>query len=151
MQVGVGDCRCPGKGDRHANEVTLDARLPARLREPVLLSVEIVPPAEGFSSPRTGCWPVSKRMKILLTLCGLLLVGAAFISLVPFNSEGVNCDGAAFMAFNKVQMPNLGGGLESVDGICGHDARMKLVFAGALGAVGLVGGVTVWIAHHRRA
>jgi hypothetical protein len=94
---------------------------------------------------------VSRPLKILLTLCGLLLVGAAFVSLAPFSSEGVNCDGAAFMAFYKVQMPKPGGGLQSVDGICGHDARMRLVFATALGAVGLVGGVTVWIAHHRRA
>ena len=93
---------------------------------------------------------MSTRMKMLLTLCGLLFVGAAVASLAPFNVDGVNCDGAAFMAFHKVQMPAPGGGLQSVDGICGHDARMRLVFAGALGAVGLVG-VTVWIASHRRA
>jgi hypothetical protein len=81
----------------------------------------------------------------------LFLVGAAVMSLAPFNSQEIDCDGAAFMAFQKVQMPKPGGGLESVDGICGHDARMRLMFAGALGAVGLLGGVTVLAAHHRRA
>lgn len=99
-----------------------------------------------------GGWSlVNLPARLLVTLCGLFLVGAAVMSLAPFNSQEIDCDGAAFMAFHRVQMPKPGGGLQSVDGICGHDARMRLVFAGALGAVGLVDGVTILVAHYRRA
>lgn len=92
---------------------------------------------------------MNRRTKLVLAICGLLVVAAVVVSLAPFSGRDVECDGPVFMAFYKVQMPKAGGGLEAVDGICGHDARMRLAFAGALGVLGLVAGVTVWVADRR--
>lgn len=94
---------------------------------------------------------VSRTHKGFLALCGLVIVGVVVVSLAPFSAQEVNCDGPVFMAFSKVQVPKPGGGLQAVDGIRGHDARTRLVFAGALGSVAIVAGITAWVAHHRRA